>query len=307
MTHKSSTIRRDMTIVSHSRSTPTLTAAWLLVRETFNQWQTDKAPTLGAALAYYTVFSLAPLLVIALAVAAFFFGEDAASGEMQTQLQGLLGDEGATAVESLLASAKQPESGIWASILGVATLLFGASGVFGQLQQSLNTVWRVPTEKGGGLWRTIRLRFLSFTMVLGIGFLLLVSLVVSAVLSGITTSVGLGTDARSVFAQAVNVAVSMATITFLFAMIFKMLPEVRISWRDVWLGALVTAGLFTLGKQLIGMYLGRASIGSAYGAAGSVVIVLLWAYYSAQILLFGAEFTRAYSVHFGSHRKGRDY
>jgi membrane protein len=278
-------------------------SVWNLFKSTFAEWQADKAPKLGAALAFYTVFSLAPLLVIGLAIAALAFGEDAAQREFHTQLQGLLGADGAKAVESLLASARQPGAGLSAALLGVVTLFLGASGVFGELQDSLNTIWKVKPKPMGSLWRLLRSRFLSFTMVLGVAFLLLVSLVISAIMSGMVGVVGQWTGSSAILMQAANVVVSLFTITLLFALIFKLLPDTRIAWRDVWLGAVFTAALFTVGKQLIGMYLGRASISSAYGAAGSVVLVLLWAYYSAQIFFFGAEFTRAYARMYGSQAK----
>jgi membrane protein len=253
-----------------------------------------------AALAYYSVFSLAPLLVISLALKSFVFRQSAAERQISDQLRGLLGDEGAQAVQSLLVSARKPTSGTLATILGVAALLFGASGVFGELQDSLNTIWKVQSKPGPGIWGIIRVRFLSFAMVLGIGFLLLVSLVISNLLSGLTAVLGDWLPSSQFLAQSINVAVSLATIKLLFAMMFKVLPDVTIAWRDVWLGAFVTALLFTVGKQLVGLYLGQTSIGSAYGAAGSVIIVLLWAYYSAQILILGAALTRVYACMYGS-------
>jgi membrane protein len=294
-----------MSLTTSAHPTPHATrnwphAAWNLLRTTFQEWNADKAPKLGAALAYYTVFSLAPLLVISLAIAAWVFGEEFARRALQTQLQGLLGEEGASAVQSLLTAAQQPATGTWAAILGVITLFLGATGVFGELQDSLNTIWKVNPKETSGLWDLIRQRFLSFTMVLGVGFLLLVSLVITAFLSGMIGVVSEWTGGTATMIQTANVVVSLITVTILFALIFKVLPDTPVAWRDVWLGAIFTAVLFTLGKQLLGLYLGRASVASAYGAAGSIVLVLLRAYYSAQILFFGAEFTHAFARLHGS-------
>jgi len=271
---------------------------WTVLKEAGGEWVEDKASRLGAALAYYTVFSLAPLLVIAIAVASFFFG-GSAEGQITEQIQGLVGPEGGKAIEQMLKHANdQPNTGIVASVIGVAVLLFGATGLFGQLQDALNTVWEVQPKPGRGVWGFIRDRFLSFSMVLGTAFLLLVSLVVSAALSALTGL--LGDLQTGVFGQAVNVLVSFGVITTLFAMIYRFLPDAKIAWRDVWLGAAITALLFVVGKLLIGLYLGQASVGSAYGTFGSLAVLLVWVYYSAQIFLFGAEFTKSYADHFGS-------
>ena len=270
-----------------------------LLASAFRGWKEDNAAKLGAALAYYTVFSLAPVLVIALAIGGWVFGPEAAEQGLDSQLHELLGAEAAQAVQSLLASARQPAAGLSAASLGIVALLLGASGVFGELQDSLNIVWKARPPAGGGLWSYVRTRFLSFAMVLGVGFLLLVSLVISAVLSGMTHWWAGHGQPGGLGLQVVNAAASLAVITLLFAMIFKFLPDAHVAWRDVGWGAFATALLFTLGKQLIGAYLGRASIASAYGAAGSVILVLLWTYYSAQILFFGAEFTRASALRAG--------
>jgi membrane protein len=274
-------------------------AVWNLLSTTFWDWTDDKAQRMGAALAYYTVFSLAPLLVIAIAVAAFAFGEDAARGHIVSQIGGLVGDQAARAVQDMIENAsRKKESGVVASAVGLVMLLFGASGVFGELQDSLNTIWGVKPRPGLGFVDMVRNRFASFTMVIGIGFLLLVSLILSAALAALSTRLGGG--AREDVMQAINALVSFAVITVLFAAMYKYVPDVRLQWRDVWMGAVVTSVLFTLGKFAIGLYLGRSSVASAYGAAGSLVIMLIWVYYSAQILLFGAEFTKVYARRYGS-------
>lgn len=274
---------------------------WRLLKETFTEWSEDKASRLAAALSYYTVFSLAPLLIIAIAIAGAFFGEEAAKGEIIGQIQGLVGKDGAEVIQTAIENASQSESeGSIASIISIVALLFGASGVFAELQDALNTVWEIDAKPEAGIGGFIRKRFLSFAMILGIGFLLLVSLVISATLSGInhfTSSLIPGFDPLW---QVANFIVSFGIITLLFAMIYKFLPDVKITWSDVWIGAAITALLFAIGKSLIGLYLGQSSFSSTYGAAGSIVIILVWAYYSAQILFFGAEFTQVYARRYGS-------
>lgn len=272
-----------------------------LFKDTFTEWQEDKASRLAAALAYYTIFSLAPLVIIILGLVGYIFGQEATSGYLVEQMQGLVGQEGAALIQTIIAGAAQPTSSIVATIIGLVTLLLGASGVFGQLQDALNTVWGVAPKPGLGIWGFLQTRFLSFTMVLGIGFLLLVSLVLSAALSALDQFlVTLLSDASALALQLLNLVLSFGLVILLFAMIFKILPDVQIEWRDVWLGAAVTALLFSVGKFLLGYYLGRQSFGSTYGAAGSLLLILLWVYYSAQILLFGAEFTQVYTKRFGS-------
>lgn len=278
-------------------------SVWRLLWVTIESWQTDNVPRLGAALAYYTVFSLAPLLVIALAITAFVFGREAATQEMQAQLHKLLGDPGASAVQTILESASAPKTGTWAAVISLSILLFGASGVFFELQNSLDLIWKVDPSKHGGLFRTVIARFRSFLMVLCIGFLLLVSLIVNAILSGVLSATNEWTEHSAWLNQTSNTLISWFLVTLLFALIFKVLPSTSVAWSDVWLGSAFTAGLYTLGKHLIGLYLGRVSIVSPYGAAGSIVIILLWTYYSAQILFFGAEFTHAYACMFGSRSK----
>ncbi len=274
---------------------------WELLKATFSEWSEDKASRLAAALAYYTVFSLAPLLIIAIAVAGMVFGQEAARGEIVAQIESVVGQQGAEAIQTMIANAGQStDGGIIATVIGLATLIFAATGAFAQLQDALNTVWEVSPETGSGVLGMIRTRFLSFTMILGIGFLLLVSLVISAALSAIGGFFGNLLPGYDILWQGVNFLISFGVTTLLFAMIFKVLPDVDIAWSDVWVGALVTALLFTLGKFLIGLYLGRSSVSSTYGAAGSFVVVLLWVYYSAQILLLGAEFTQVYANRYGS-------
>ena len=270
-----------------------------LLKEAFKEWQQDKASLLAAALAYYTVFSITPLLVIAIAIVGAVFGQDTARGEILAQMNDLVGEQGAKAIEMALDNASQPEISSIASIISVVILLIGASGVFAQLQEALNTVWNVKAKPNGGIWLFIRKRLLSFGMVLAIGFLLLVSLVLSAVLSGISKlEVDLLPGLNS-FWEFLNFSVSFGFIAVLFALIYKYLPDVKIRWKDVWVGAFTTALLFSLGKYLIGLYLGRGSLGSAYGAAGSLIVFLAWVFYSAQILLFGAELTQVYARRYG--------
>lgn len=270
-----------------------------LLREAFQEWQQDKASLLAAALAYYTVFSITPLLVIAIAIAGAVFGQEAARGEILAQINSLVGTQGAQAIETALANANQPQLSSAASIISIVILLIGASGVFAQLQEALNTVWNVQAKTNGGIWLFIRKRLLSFGMVLAIGFLLLVSLILSAMLSGISKlEINILPGFTSLW-QLLNFAISFGFITLLFALIYKYLPDVKIRWKDVWIGAAITALLFTFGKFLIGLYLGRGSLGSAYGAAGSLIVFLAWVFYSAQILLFGAEFTQVYARKYG--------
>jgi membrane protein len=266
-----------------------------MVKRTVKEWSDDKAPRLGAALAYYTVFSLVPLLVIIIAMIGLFLGQEAAQSYILDQIGSMVGQQSAAAIKDMLQRASQPASGLLATVVAGATLLFGASGLFGQLQDALNTIWGVEPKPDRGLWGMIQDRFLSFMAVLGTAFLLLVSLVISAALAAFGKWFGGILPAPEVVLQVINFVVSVAVITMLFAMIFKLLPDARIAWRDVWIGAAMTALLFTIGKFLIGLYLGKSDVGSAYGAAGSLVIVLLWVYYSSQILLFGAEFTQVYA------------
>jgi membrane protein len=274
-------------------------AGWDLTKEAGNGWLDDKVPRLSAALAYYTILSVAPLLVIALGIAGRFFDPQKVQDAIVNQLGGLIGEEGGKAIQTMIQHASNPGSSVTAIVVGGIVLLFGASGVFAELQDALNTIWEVQPRPGRPVLTIIRERFLSFAMVLGTCFLLLVSLLVSAVLAALTDALGLGHG--GVAGQVLTFLISFGVITLLFAMIFKVLPDVKIAWGDVWVGALGTAFLFTVGKLLIGLYLGHASVGSAYGPAGSLVVFVVWVYYSAQILYFGAEFTKAYANHYGSH------
>lgn len=271
-----------------------------LLTLTGRAWHGHDAPQMGAALAYYTVFSMAPILIIAIAVASLIFGADAARDGVSVQMQGMLGVTGAAAVQEILANAGHGGAGIGATVIGTVTLLFGATSLFGALRSALNTIWGAPPEGRKFLSGFLHARFVSFAMVLVIGFLLLVSLLVSAALSGLSAWFDLASS--RVLAQVVNVALSLAVTTVLFALIYKVLPDVEIAWRDVAVGAAVTAVFFAIGKQLIGLYIGNSVLASAYGAAGSFVVLRVWVYYSAQILLFGAEFTHVYAHRHGSKR-----
>jgi membrane protein len=272
-----------------------------ILKETFQEWNEDKVPLWAAALAYYTVFSLAPLLIIAIAIAGSVFGEEAARGEIVQQIQGLVGKEGAEAVQAMIQNVQRPGSGgTIATIFGVIALLFGASGVFGQLQEALNSIWEVRPKPRQALMGFLQSRFLSFASVLVIGFLLLVSLVLSAVLAGIGAYFGSLVPDAVIVARILNFAISFGVITLLIAAIYKFLPDVELRWKDLWIGAAVTSLLFSFGKYLIGLYLGNSGVTSTYGAAGSLVVILIWVFYSAQIILFGAEFTQVYSRHRGS-------
>lgn len=269
-----------------------------LLKATAKEWSDDKAPRLGAALAYYTVFSIAPLLIIAITITGLVFADSQA--QVMTEVQKVMGDKGSGAIESMITAAQKPAQSIVATILGFATLFFGAAGVVIQLKDALNTVWDVDNPPSGGFMGFLKKYFLSFTVVLGIGFLLLVSLLLEAGLAVAGQFVKHHLPALGLVMQIAGIVVTFGIITFLFAMLFKFLPDTKVSWRDVWVGAAMTAVLFFIGKLGLGLYLGKAAAASAYGAAGSLVIMLLWVYYSAQILFFGAEFTQVYSKHHGS-------
>ena len=284
-----------MTIARRARNT------FHLMKRAASKWSDDNAPTFAASLSYYTIFSIAPVLVIAVSVAGMVFGEEAARGQMQAQLQDLVGQSGADIIGQMMISARKPSAGIFATALGVIALAFGATGVFVQLQDALNHIWDVkPNKERGGFINFLRTRLLSFAMVLVIGFLLLVSLVVSAVLAALGAWFDHLLPGWTVMWQGVNLLVSFGVITVLFAMMYKILPDTHVAWKDVWLGAAVTSLLFSLGKFGIGLYLGRSAVASSYGAAGSLAVVLLWVYYSAQILFLGAEFTQVYARRHGS-------
>ncbi len=266
-----------------------------LFKETWIEFGEDKAQRLGAALAYYTVFSIAPLLLIAVGIAGVVFGRDAAQGRIQHELAGVFGQTTAAAVGQMVKNAAKPRSGTVATIIGVITLLFGAAGVFGQLQSALDTIWNVEQPKAAGFLGMIKDRFLSMAMVFGIGFLLLVSLVIDAVISAMGHYVSQRLAGGEAMLQIIQFAFSFGLVTVLFALTFRYLPHIRVEWRDVWPGAAFTSFLFVLGKFLLGLYIGKAAVGSAYGAAGSLVVILIWVYWSAQILFFGAEFTQVYA------------
>lgn len=272
-----------------------------MVKQAGSEWIDQGVSRMGAALAFYTLFAIAPLFVIVLAMAGLWFGEEAARRELFRQVSGLVGSEGGEAIQALVSATHKPKTGAWATVIAVATLFVGATSVFVQLQDGINSIWGVRRLPGRGLRNFIKDRLLSFALIVRIGFLLLVSLVLSAGLSALGKFMSGLLPAQAILWQGINFVISFGVITLLFAMIFKVLPDVKIAWRDVWIGAILTALLFNLGKYLLGLYLGRSSITSAYGAAGSLVIVLLWVYYSSQILFFGAKFTQIYSTRNGSH------
>ena len=278
-----------------------------LMKEAVSAWIADYAPSMGAALSYYTLFSIAPLLLIVVSVAGLVFGEEAARGEIFGQLRGMMGDEGAMALQGMLESVNRPEAGIIGTITGVVLLLVGATTVFGELQDSLDRIFRAPeAEKGGGLWGLIRTRLLSFGMILGIGFLLIVSLVLSAALAALAKWWSPIFGGWTILAGIFNQLVSFGLITLAFAMIYKFMPRVELAWHDVWIGAIATSIMFAIGKYLIGLYIGRAGVSSGFGAAGSLAVVMVWVYYSGQIFLLGAEFTRLYALEHGSRRNVRE-
>lgn len=280
-----------------------LNSCWILLKQVSKSWLDDYVPSMGAALAYYTMFSLAPLLLIVISVAGLVFGEDAARGEIEAQLSSLMGERSAGAVQDLLASVDKPAEGAAVTVLGVLLLFVGATTVFGELQDSLDRIWRVPARRRTSGWLAlVRARLLSFGMILAIGFLLIVSLVASAALAT------MGRWLEPIFggwysmAAVTNAIGGFLLVAAMFALIYKVMPRVHVQWKDVWIGAVFTALLFTLGKSLIGLYIGRSGVASGFGAAGSLVVILLWVYYSAQIFLIGAEFTWVYANAFGSRK-----
>ena len=276
---------------------------WTLAKAAFSSWLDDYAPSMGAALAYYTMFSIAPLLLIVISTAGLVFGEEAVRGEIFGQLQGLMGDQGAQAVQSLLESVSEPKKGMAGTIIGSVLLLIGATTVFAELQDAFDRIWRAPDkDKTGGVWQLIRSRLLSFGIILGIGFLMIVSLVFSAAIAALGKWWGPLFSNLEVIATVLNFVFSFALMTAVFAMLYKFMPRVKIHWKDVWAGATVTALLFTVGKILIGIYIGKSAISSGFGAVGSLVVVLVWVYYSAQIFLLGAEFTWVYAHAHGSRK-----
>jgi membrane protein len=284
----------------------TLRTGWTLLRQTVLSWLANDAPSMGAALAYYTLFSLAPLMLIVVSVAGMLFGADAARGEIEAQLASLMGAAGARAVQDLLASVRQPAQGSLATGLGLLLLLLGATSVFAELQNALDRIWHAEASWHAGAWLTlVRTRLLAFGLILAIAFLLLVSLLFSAALALLGHWLGPVLGLWSTLADLCNALAAFALLTALFALIYKMMPRARVQWRDVWIGALFTSTLFSFGRYLIGLYIGRSGIVSGFGAAGSLVAILLWVYYSAQIFLLGAQFTWVYATTCGS-RKPKD-
>jgi membrane protein len=273
---------------------------WTVAKEAAENWSSHKDSRQGAALAYYSVFSLGPIIVIAIAVAGFFFGREAVNGQVASSIKDMLGDTGAQAVQAMLADAARPREGLLATVLGLAALMFAAIGVVVQLKDALNTVWEVGETPGHGLWHFIRNYVVSFAAVLALGFLLLVSLLVTAGLAAFGKYAA--PHVQEWLLHLITVLASVGTISLLFAMMFKWLPDAAVDWYDVWLGAVVTAVLFELGKSAIAFYIGKQGLESTYGAAASIIVVLIWVYYSSQIILVGAEITHAFAKHKGSIR-----
>jgi membrane protein len=280
-----------------------------VLKESFGEWNRDNASRLAAALAYYTIFSIAPLLILVIAIAGLFFDATSVREQLMGQIQALVGTDGADFLRSVLDNANQPgeQSGWVASAISVGLLILGATGVLTQLQTALNVVWNVKAKPELGFWGVLRKRALSFGMLLGIGFVLLVSLMLSAIVAGFSSYLNNLAPGLDSAGQLLSFLVSFGVTTFVFALIYKFVPDVNISWGDVWFGGIVTALLFSLGKTLIGLYLGNNSFGSTYGAAGSVVILLVWVFYSAQILFFGAELTQVYARRYGSRITPNEY
>ena len=270
-----------------------------LFAQSFNDWMEDRALRFSAALAYYSIFAMAPLVIIAISVAGLIFGDEAARGQVYQQLEWLLGPKGAAEIQSLIQASSDPHKSVLATAIGVITLLIGASGVFGQLKDALNSIWGVRLKPGGGIMSSLREYLLSFSMVVGVGFLLIISLLLSAVLQAMNSFMT-GYLPIPSFVVPLTALASFVILVALFALIFKILPDVEIGWEDVWIGAGVTAILFTVGKFLIGLYLGTSSVASSFGAAGALILVLVWVYYSTTIFLLGAEFTKTYARRFGS-------
>ncbi len=264
---------------------------WTELKQTYTQWDAHDAPRLGASLAFYTILSLAPLVIIATGVAALVFGHSAARAQIMGQVQSMIGKDGAQAIGAMLENGQKPAKGIAGTVIGLLTLLFGASGVLVELRAALNRIWDVTPNSSAGIMGLLRERFFSFGMVLSIGFLLLVSLVFSAGLEALGKFWGTVLPVPAAVLVIANLLISFLAISVLFAIIFKFVPETKIAWRDVWVGAFATAFFFDIGKFLIGLYLGKAAVGSTYGAAGSVIVIIIWVYYSSQIFFFGAEFT----------------
>ena len=270
---------------------------WWMLRESFSAWNQHEVPRMGAALAFYTILSLAPLVILVISIVALVIGESSAQDQLIGQVRNMVGNKGAEAVKGLIDQAREPAAGSFAVVIGVITLLIGASGVFGELRSALNKIWNVAPRHENGVWAEVRLRFFSFGMVLAVGFLLLVSLLVGTALAAVGKFFGGMLPLPEFVLGGINLMVSLGGTVILFALMFRYVPEKKIAWRRLWVGATATAVLFTLGKFLIGLYLGKAGVGSAYGAAGSFVVLIVWVYYSAMIFLFGAEFTHVLGRH----------
>jgi membrane protein len=269
---------------------------WVSVCENaISSWLADRAPTMGAAIAYYTVFSLAPILVIVIAIAGLAFGKEAAEGALFGELAGLVGPESAAAVQALLRSASGTQSGIFATAVGIGTLIIAATGVLSELQSALNLIWRAPPTGGLGVWHLLKSRLVGLSIILVIGFLLLVSLVISTALAALGDYLDWIWPGLAEILHLVHLAFSFILTTALFAMIFKILPDKAVEWEEVWVGAAVASLLFTVGKHVISLYIGSSNMASTYGAAGALIIILVWVYYSVQILLLGAEFAKAHT------------
>jgi membrane protein len=269
---------------------------WAIVRGGLKGWWNDNVPRLGASLAYYTLFAIAPVIIVAIGIAGLVFGPEAVRGQIVHQVDDLIGLEGGRAVQALLQGASNHSAGVLATVIGSITFLLGATGAFLELQYALNTIWRVAPKATAGLRDFLVQRLVSFGLVVAIGFLLMVSLAVSAALAAFSGWLNASVPGIAFVWMAVNLVISIAVTTLLFALVYKVLPDVDLDWPDVWTGALMTSVLFAIGKTVIGLYIGHSSTASSYGAAGSVVVLLLWVYYSAQIVLFGAELTRAYTA-----------
>jgi membrane protein len=267
---------------------------WDLLVSTYNEFIDDKALKMAAALSYYAAFSIGPLLIIVIAIAGFFFGEDAAEGQLKQEITGLLGSDGAALVQTIIKGAADQSSGIFAAVVSVVLLILGSVGVFLELQESLNIIWGVELRPGRGIWGFIKNRLVSFSMVVTIGFLLMISLIINSIISLLNNYIGEAMSAYLPFAEILNIISSFAVITLLFAIIYRVLPDVIIPWKYVWFGAALTSFLFSIGKYFIGLYLGNSSYSSTYGAAASLVILFVWVYYSGLILFFGAELTQVY-------------
>jgi membrane protein len=280
-----------------------MAAATSVIKKTFADWKEDNAPRLGAALAYYTIFSLAPLLAIAIGVAGIVFGEQAAQGQLVDSMRGVVGEQAAQTIQTMIGGAGKGGRGILSTIFGFFFLILGASGVFGQLQSALNQIWEVAPKKGGGVKKLIKRRVLSMGMVFAIGFLLLVSLMLTAALSAMGDLILQYVPGNKYLLMLFTNLLSLAVVTLFFATIFKVLPDANIRWRDVWVGALVTAILFAIGQFLLTLYLSMSNVASGFGAAGSLLVLLVWIYYSAQIMFFGAEFTQVYARRKGDEIK----